>query len=268
MPLKRKKTSRKGENGRVLVVGGSEVFHGAPILAGLGAEKSGADLIYLMVPKNQVNLTRQYSLNLIVQSFSGQFLRPRDVQKIVDWSEKADVLVIGNGLGERPQTLRACKHILTKTKCDLVVDASALAAFAEIKKDFGKRQLVLTPHRGELAKMTGCNICKQPGPEIKDFVAEWAKKWKSTLVLKGAEDIISDASGNLHINKSGHPIMTKGGTGDVLAGLIGGLLSQGLTSFEAAKEGTELWGKIGEAVYKKKGNLVGVEDLVGKTEQC
>ena len=93
----RSKTSHKGDNGKVLVIGGNEIFHGAPIMAALCAEKSGVDLVYVVVPINQQNLARHFSLNLIVDTFSGKHLRPRDVEKIISWSKKADVMVIGNG---------------------------------------------------------------------------------------------------------------------------------------------------------------------------
>jgi len=263
MPFKRKNTSHKGNNGKVLIVGGNELYHGAPILAGLGAEKSGADLVYLMVPVNQQNLARQFSLNLIVDTFKGKFLRPVDIQHVVDWTKKADVMVIGNGLGEKGQTIRAVKKILDQSTCDLVIDASALSAVLLSKNlNVSKRQIVLTPHQGEFSKTFKANLEKLSAKELQDLLKKNAKEFGSTIVLKGPEDLIASPDGKFHKNKTGHPIMTKGGTGDVLAGLIGGFISQGLSGFEAAKKATEEWGKVGESVFKKKGFMVSVEELL------
>ena len=263
MIIQRKLQSHKGDNGRVLVVGGNELYHGAPILSGLGAEKSGADLVYLMVPVNQQNLARQFSLNLIVDTFKGKFLKGSDIQHVLGWSSKADVMVIGNGLGEKPQTLRACRKIIEKCKCGLVVDAAALTAFIQIKNfTSSQRQIVLTPHRGEFSKIFKLNLEKLTNKEIQELIKKKAGELGVTIVLKGPEDYIAGPRGELHVNKTGHPIMNKGGTGDILAGLIGGLMSQGMSGFEAAKKATEDWGKVGESMFKKKGLMVSVEDLL------
>lgn len=252
--MKRSKSSHKGDNGRVLILGGNELYHGAPILAGLGAEKSGADLVYLMVPSNQQHLARSFSMNMIVESFSGKFLRAQDVQKALDWCEKVDVLVVGNGLGEKPQTLRAVRKILQKSRCKVVIDAAALSAFAELAPLSGNRDIVITPHQGELERM-GIQASEKA-------LQAAAKQLQATIVLKGPEDLIVSPEGKTHVNKTGHPVMTKGGTGDVLAGLIGGLMAQGLSGFEAAKKATEDWGKVGEYVAEQKGLEVTIQELL------
>ncbi|MDP3975787.1 MAG: NAD(P)H-hydrate dehydratase [bacterium] len=269
MTLQRKTDSHKGQNGRVLVVGGSEVYHGAPLLAALGAEKSGVDLTYLMVPINQQNLARQFSLNLIVTTFSGKFLKAQDVKKVLDWSRKCDlpgrqagVMVIGNGLGDKPQTLRAIKMILEQAKCKLVIDAAALDAFVKVKSP-PATELVLTPHRGEFGRMLGKNLEMASEKELEQLTQEKAKEWGVTLVLKTPQTLICSPEGKIHWNTTGHPIMSKGGTGDVLAGLIAGLMAQGLSGFEAAKEACKKWGEVGEYVAKKKGLMTTVEEMVG-----
>jgi len=259
--MKRLTHSHKGQNGTVLVVGGNELYHGAPILAGLGAEKSGVDLVYLMVPANQQNLARQFSVNLIVDTFKGKFLRAGDVGKVVDWSQKVNVMVIGNGLGEKPQTLRAIRKILEEAKCKLVVDAAALQAFVQVK-NVKSPEVVLTPHRGEFGKMLKKNLEGASEKELEQLATEKAKEWKVTLVLKTPQTLICSPDGDVHWNTTGHPIMTKGGTGDVLAGLIAGMMAQGMPGFEAAKKACDEWGRVGEAVFEKKGLMGTVEDLV------
>lgn len=251
--MKRDPDSHKGQNGRVLVVGGNEKYHGAAIMAALAAEKSGADLVNLIVPLNQQHLARSFSLNLIVEPFSGKFLRPQDVPKIVEAAKHADVLVIGNGLGEKPQTLRAIRKILQHTSCKLVIDAAALLAFAEVAPLDISRDVVLTPHAGELE-----NLQLQSSSNLEAF----SKEQHCTLVLKGKQDQVYSHSGESYINKTGHPIMTKGGTGDVLAGLIAGLMAQGLPGFDAAKKACEDWGKVGEYVAEQKGLEVTISELI------
>jgi hydroxyethylthiazole kinase-like uncharacterized protein yjeF len=254
--MKRNPDSHKGQNGRVLVVGGNEKYHGAPIMAALGAEKSGADLVNLIVPANQQHLARSFSLNLILETFSGKFLRTQDVPKIVEAAQSADVLVIGNGLGEKPQTQRAIRKILQQATCDLVIDAAALQAFVEVSPLAEDRDVVLTPHAGELESL-------KLQASSKDL-PQFTKDHHCTLVLKGKEDQICSPAGELHTNKTGHPIMTKGGTGDVLAGLIGGLMAQGMSGFEASKKACEDWGKVGEYVAEQKGLEVTMKEMLGE----
>jgi hydroxyethylthiazole kinase-like uncharacterized protein yjeF len=252
--MKRDPESHKDQNGRVLVVGGNERYHGAPIMAALGAEKSGVDLVNLIVPANQQHLARSFSLNLIVETFSGKFLRTQDVSKIIEASKNSDVLVIGNGLGEKPQTLRAIRKILQQTSCDLVIDAAALSAFIEVSPLTEDRDVVLTPHSGEFESLKPLASSNN--------LPEFSKLHHCTIVLKGKEDQICNPEGKLHINKTGHPVMTKGGTGDVLAGLIGGLMAQGISGFEAAKKACEDWGKVGEYVAEQKGLEVTMKEMI------
>lgn len=252
--MKRDPNSHKGQNGRVLVVGGNEKYHGAPIMAALGAEKSGADLVSLIVPSNQQHIARSFSVNLIVECFSHKFLRTQDVSKIIEAAKNADVLVIGNGLGIKPQTQRAIRKILQQTKCNLVIDAAALPAFVEVAPLLESRDVVITPHAGEFESLKL--------QSSSDKIDEFSKQYHCTVLLKGPKDQIFNPSGELHINKTGHPIMTKGGTGDVLAGLIGGLMSQGMSGFEAAKKACEEWGKVGEYVAKQKGLEVTIAELL------
>jgi len=256
--MKRSKTSHKGQNGRVLIIGGSERYHGAPILSALAAEQTGIDLTYLMVPANQQNLTRNYSLNLIVDTFKGKYLRPLDVQHILDWSRKVDVVVIGPGLGDNPKTLRALKKILQKAPSKLVIDAAALAVVADCAPF--THDTVLTPHSGEWKKMMKAKNGSKT--QIEAELKQKSNDWKATIVLKGPEDLIVSPGEKTHRNKSGHPIMTKGGTGDILAGLIGGLMAQGLSGFEAAKQATKVWGEVGEKVARQKGLMVTVAELL------
>lgn len=231
--LQRDPNSHKGDNGKVMVIGGNEMFHGAPILAALGAEYSGADLVYLWLPPCHAQAARTFSTNFIVQSFRETHLTPDDVKPLLNFSGQADVVVIGPGLGTHSDTKKAIKELLSGFKIPTVVDASALLETHTLPP-----VTVLTPHRGEFTELTG----NEPTPAN---VQKCAKSLKATIVCKGPKDIISDGV-NITINETGNALMTVGGTGDLLAGLIGGLISQHMSIFEAAKLATNILGKAAE----------------------
>jgi len=240
--LKRDKNSHKGDNGKVMIVGGSQMFHGAPILCALGAENSGADLVFPFIPPCQAEAAKTYSLNFIIQTFAENILTSKDVKSIYNMSKKMDAVVIGPGLGTDSKTKRAVKSLLNHLSVPTVVDASALFYTNTFPKT-----TVLTPHRGEFQEMTGDE------PTEKN-VQKWAKHLDVTIVCKGPEDIIADRD-EIAINKTGNSCMTVGGSGDVLSGLIGGLISQGMEPFDAGEYATRILGKIGESLTELQGGF-------------
>lgn len=250
--LNREKDSHKGDNGKVVIVGGSEMFYGAPILSALGAEYSGVDLVFPFIPPIHVDAAKTYSLNFIIQPFAENHLTIKDVKNIMNFSKKSDVIVIGPGLGTNPKTKEAVKALLTHLQIPTVVDASALMYSNTFPKT-----TVLTPHRGEFKELTGSD----PTPKN---VQKWAKDMKVTIVCKAPEDIIADKD-ELAINKTGNAMMTVGGSGDVLSGLIGGLIAQGLTPFDAGRYGTEMLGEIAEDLASSQANLRAIQLAEGIT---
>ncbi len=235
MSIRRKKFSHKGENGRVLIVGGNEEFHGAPIFSALGAEATGVDLVRLVVPKSQKTLARKWSLNFIVSTFSGEHLRVSDVAEILKLAWKSDVLVMGMGLGDRRETTEAVKQIIKKTSCKLVIDADGLAGITKISG----RDVVVTPHVGEAIRLLKNSKLKIQDSKLESlsFRKQVAKQITEllgvTTVLKGVIDVVCSPEGRIKLNMTGNAGMTVGGTGDVLAGVVGGLMAQGLTGFQA-----------------------------------
>ena len=150
--LKREKDSHKGDNGRVIVVGGSLMFHGAPILCSLGAEYSGGDLVFPFIPKMQVEAAKAYSLNLIIQTFEEEALSNKDVKNILNFSKKADVIVIGPGIGTDGKTKTAVKSLFKHLEIPTVVDASALLYIGKANREYYEyygaceEQLFFTPY--------------------------------------------------------------------------------------------------------------------------
>lgn len=246
--IERKKDSHKGENGKVIVVGGSPMFHGAPILCSLGAEYSGVDLVFPFIPKVQVEAVKTYSLNLIIQTFVEEVLSEKDTKNILNFCKKSDVIVMGPGLGTDPKTKKAVKSLLSNLQIPTVVDASALLFTNTFPKN-----TVLTPHRGEFKELTG----DDPTPEN---VQKWAKDMGVTIVCKGPEDVIADED-EIAINNTGNSFMTVGGTGDVLSGFIGGLMAQGMSGFDAGKCATKILGIAAENLTEMQANIRAI-DLV------
>ena len=245
MSIKRKKNSHKGDNGRVLVIGGNEEFHGAPIFAALGAEASGVDLIRLVVPKSQKTLARKWSLNFIVSTFGGECLRGSDVSKIVRLAKKVDVIVIGMGLGTRKTTVDAVKQVIKKTSCKLVIDADGLAGLVKVSG----RDVVVTPHIREALVVLNqeSGIMNQESLNFRRKIAKQiSEKLGVTVVLKGMTDVVCNSEGRIRVNKTGNAGMTVGGTGDVLAGVTGGFMAQGMSGEKAGYLAVKKLGEAGD----------------------
>jgi len=244
--IERKLDGRKGDHGKVMVVGGSPLFHGAPILCALAAEHSGVDLVFPFMPPSRLEAAKAYSLNFILQSFEDKVLSNKDVKTILNFSKQVDCVVIGPGLGTDNKTKTAIKSILTHLQVPTVVDASALMYTNSLPE-----VCVLTPHRGEFLNMTG----DDPTPKN---VQKWSKNLKATIVCKGPEDIIADDD-EIAINNTGNPLMTVGGTGDVLAGFIGGLIAQGAEPFDACKYATRILGLIADNLADLENSLRAID---------
>jgi len=239
----RKNNSHKGENGKVLMIGGNEVFHGAPILASLGAEKSGVDLIFLMLPKKHVLPATVTSQNIIVRTFVGDHFTEEDIGSIDFCPHEPNVLLIGNGLGKKQKTKQAVLKLLSEMKIPVVLDADAL--IPEILDIKMISSWIITPHDGEFERIFGLDATAKN-------VQKMAKKYSLMILKKGAVDFIAGPDGNFTENKTGTPHMSVGGTGDALAGIVSGFLAQGLSPFEACESAAFLWGKCGEELAKKR----------------
>ena len=248
---KRDPWSHKGDFGKVLVIGGSNVYTGAPALVGLAALKSGCDLVYIAAPKKAADISASFSPNLITFPLHGDFLTNKhfkETQKI-----RADAVVFGNGLGEKSSSF--CK-LMWKTKKPCVIDGDALKYLPKgLNKNF-----VLTPHEGEFSIIAGRKIPKDLEAR-KALVKTYAKKLNCTILLKGHIDIVSDGS-IVFENKTGNPYMTKGGTGDVLAGICGALLARGVDPFKAACLAAYISGAAGDLAAKKYGESLLATDVI------
>lgn len=251
---KRSKTSYKGQNGRVLIVGGSIDFYGAPILAALGALYSGADLVYLYVPECNFECTRSMYPDFIVRKYPGEFLAERHSAEIIALGKKCDSLVIGPGLGERETTISAVMDILANLHIPTVVDADGLNAIKKFEKFPLEQQVVITPHQNEFKNLIDREI-KVDFNDHKSIIMlrSIAMDLHINVLLKGAIDYVSSEEGTVELNLTGNAGMTVGGTGDVLAGVVATFLAQGLDGFDAARLAAFYNGEAGDLLFKQKG---------------
>ena len=245
---KRSRDSHKGENGRVLIVGGSTEYHGAPVLAALGAMRAGADLVLVAVPEAIEVPVRAASPEIILRPYSGQRLEAGAVDALLELAESADCVLLGPGLGEHEKTLDAVRHMLKELEVPCVLDASALAAARGAALPEGS---VLTPHAGEFRKITGTSLPREVGLRA-EAVQRLARRRRAVVLLKGRVDVIA-SPGRVKLNRTGSPGMTKGGTGDVLAGVVASFIAQGCGSFEAACCAAFLCGLAGETLERRRG---------------
>jgi NAD(P)H-hydrate epimerase len=256
----RKSKSRKGDNGTVLVIGGSYIYHGAPILSSIAALRSGVDLVYTSVPKINVTPTRAISPNLIVIPLVDQKLTRGAVNKLLGaLPRKLDSATIGMGLAIQD---KSSLTLLIKSLLDrdvrLSLDASAL--IPDVLPLLANKNVVVTPHAGEFKRLFGT----APSDSKKERIAlveKNAKENEITVLLKGSTDIISDGI-TTYLNEKKTPAMTVGGTGDVLSGLVAGILAKNRNALESACAATFINGVAGKAVQKKFGLHMTSMDLL------
>jgi NAD(P)H-hydrate epimerase len=256
----RKSTSRKGDNGTVLVVGGSYIYHGAPILSSIAALRCGTDLVYTSVPKINVSATRAISPNLIVLPLVDQKLTRGAVNKLLGAIPRnLDSATIGMGLAvqEKNALLLLIKSLLDRD-VRLSLDASAL--IPEILPLLSDKNVVVTPHTGEFKRLFG-DLPSNSKKERISLVEKNAKDNGVTVLLKGSTDVISDGKKTYLYTKK-IPAMTVGGTGDVLSGLTAGMLAKNRNSLESAAAATFINGLAGMAVQKKLGLHMTSMDLL------
>ena len=221
----RPRDAHKGVGGRVLVVAGSDRFPGAAMLAALGAAQAGADLVYLSAPGGAA-LQAAGMHSAIVPVPRGESLDGGEVERLRGSGvlEKAHVIVAGPGLGRDRETLEALRSLIEEAGKPVVLDADALALVEDGWRP-GEAPVVVTPHRGEAYRLTGESEPRQAAVEL-------ARRGYTALV-KGPIDYICGAGGFCRENRAGVPEMSVGGTGDVLAGVVGGFLARRIAAGRA-----------------------------------
>lgn len=260
--LRRKASAHKGDFGRVFILAGSCGLTGAAILTGESALRSGAGLVTLGIPRSLNTVFAKRIKELMLKPLAETKDKALSINaypeiiKFID--EKTDILIIGPGLSQNKSTQELIRKIIKNCSKPMVIDADGINALAgnlhllRIAHN-AKRTAIITPHAGEMSKLTGLSIAKI-NKNRKTVAKRVASDYNITVVLKGQNTIAADRK-NIYINKTGNPGMATAGSGDVLSGIIGAFLAQGLNAFSAAKYAVYIHGLAGDLTADEKTQL-------------
>jgi len=251
--------AHKGDFGRLVIIGGSKTYSGAPALSALAAMRMGTDLVHVCAPERAADAISSFSPDLIADPIRTDYFNNWHTKLLLEEVENFDAVVIGGGLEDRPDTKLFVQNFLNILEKPCVVDADAIAAVCQ-NKDVIKDTFILTPHSREFFLLSG----SEPSTDLKkreEETRKLARNLNTTILLKGSVDIISDGKETL-LNKTGNPWMTKGGTGDILAGICGGFLSMGNSPFNAACAAAHLSGLAGDQARKDVGVGLIASDMI------
>jgi NAD(P)H-hydrate epimerase len=251
----RRPDAYKGSCGTVLTLAGSAGMTGAAVLTSSSAMRSGAGLVYLGIAESLNDIIESKLTEVITKSLPetrNRTLSLAALERIIKLLDRSDSLVVGPGLSTHPETVELVQNVIGSSKTPTVVDADGLNSFAA-KPDLlaERKSLVLTPHYGELSRLLRTDISQIKAQPLK-FAEEAAMKFNNIIVLKGAPSVIAAPDGSTWINTTGNSGMATAGSGDVLSGLIAGLLAQGLHAEKAAVLGVYLHGMAGDLAAESK----------------
>lgn len=255
----RARDAHKGEFGRVLVVGGSPGFTGAPALAANAAQRGGAGLVTVLTPERCWPIVALHCVEPMVHPLpctEAGALTPEAADEVLAFAQAASAVCCGPGLGQHPDTVACVRRVARECAAPLVVDADGLNALAGDREALAARRgrvTVLTPHPGEMARLAGI-----PRDTVQRDRAGAARAFagahRVVLVLKGHRTVVTDG-GEAWVNDTGNPGMASGGTGDVLAGFLAALLAQGFAPVAAARLAVHLHGRAGDLAAAAVGEV-------------
>jgi len=264
---RRKKLSHKGDFGHLFIIGGAAGYSGAITLATGASVRSGAGLVTALVPQHLVPVVATNVPEAMVHGAPETDSGSLDDSLWDTWREKLGqytALLAGPGMTRHPATRRLIEKILRESSIPVMLDADALNVFeGQASKLFERRgKLVITPHPGEMARLLGITTAEVQADRF-EIVKKASMLTDSTVVLKGAGTLVAEKNGKVHINMTGNPGMACGGMGDVLSGLLGGLLAQRMSPFDAARVAVYLHGRAGDiAAAQKTENSLIARDLI------
>jgi len=259
---KRDPWSHKYNFGHLLVIGGSKRYSGSPAFNALAALKAGVDLVTVAAPERAADIIASFSPDLIAYPLKGNYLNLSHLNELINLTENKDAVVIGGGLCRGRKTLKLVIEYLRRIEIPCVIDADAIHAVAKNKSIIKNKRFVVTPHAYEFYILSGITVGNNLRERM-ESVKKVAERLKTTILLKGHVDIISNGR-EVAVNRSGTPLMTKGGMGDTLAGIIGALLARKVNCFDAACAAAYINGKAGELAAKKFGESILASDILNE----
>lgn len=248
---------RKYDFGLVLVIGGGDFYSGSPALSAMAALRTGCDMTQILAPKRAADIIASFSPDLAALPLEGKWLDKEDLATLVFMTESAKsvsrgniAVVIGGGAGRSEETKETIIEYLSQIDIPAVIDASAIYAVAEKPEIIRDKPFLITPHSHEFYILTEKEIYELSHEEKQEIARAEAERLGTTILLKEKPDIITDGK-EIVLNKRGTPYMSVGGTGDVLAGVCGALLSRRIEPFLAAQAGVLINCLAGELAAEK-----------------
>jgi len=256
-PPKRERDAHKGSFGSVLVIAGSSAMRGAAAFAVQGALRTGAGLVRLVSVEKCIDSVAVLAPEATYIETDcddyGYMLFDSSKDAILEAMKKSDAVVIGPGMGVTNDTREIVRLVVQNAEIPVIVDADGINCIAEDIEIIMNRKsgLIITPHPGEMARLLHCDT-KMINENRVTVAEKYAEKYGITVVLKGAGTLIADAN-HTAVNHTGNPGMSRGGSGDILAGMIGSVAAQGYSLFDAACAGVYVHGLAGDAAAEKLG---------------
>lgn len=260
--------SIKYDFGMLVVIGGSDFYSGSPAFTAMSAFRAGVDMVRILAPKRAADIIASFSPNMAAYPLDGKWLGKSHVATLIAMTESAKItargnaaVVIGGGLGRTKETQEAILEYLLHISLPVVIDADAIHAVTQRPDIIKEKNFLFTPHGYEFFVLTGKEVIGKSDEERIKITQEEALRLKTTILLKGKVDVISDGK-ELAVNKTGTPFMTTGGCGDTLSGICGALMARGFSPFLAGQAGAYINGKAGEIAGQTKKDGLLATDLI------
>ena len=242
--------AHKGTFGHLFIVGGSRGYSGAPVLAAMGALRSGVGLVTVGIPESLGEMPDKglpEAMTFPLPETREQTMSMVALEEAYEFSANMDAVTLGPGMSQHSKTREFILSFIAECPAPLIIDADGLNALQGATDTLEKRPAptMLTPHPGEMARLRDCSA-SDVQKNRNEIAQQCAADWNCTIVLKGHETVVADPQGSIHLNTTGNPGMATGGSGDVLSGLLGGLAAQGLSMRNAAMLGVYLHGLAGD----------------------
>lgn len=256
---KRSLDTHKGDFGHVLVVAGSRGMTGAAYLTSQAALLSGSGLVTCAIPESLNSIMEVKSTEVMTlplpETKRGAFAASSE-KEILEFSKKVDAIAIGPGISRQSETQKLVRSLIAKLNKPLILDADGIIACAANRDILKKREYptIVTPHPGEMARLLGEDIHAIQADRKKIAVAI-SRAYRMVVVLKGYRTVISNARGNVYVNKTGNSGMSTAGVGDVLTGIITSFVGQGIDPYSAALVGAYLHGLAGDLAARDQGQF-------------
>lgn len=259
---------RKHEFGLLLVIGGSEFYSGSPAFSAMAAFKAGADMVRIIAPKRAADIIASFSPNLAAYPLEGSHLIKKHLVTLITMTESAKIsskgktaIVIGGGMGRTKETQEVILEYLSQSSIPVIIDADAIYAIEKNPEIIFNKPFLITPNLYEFFVLTKKEIRSLSEEERAKVVYEEAARLKTTILLKGETDIISNGN-EIALNKITSFYLTKGGCGDSLAGICGALAARGIDLFTAAQAAAFINVRAGQIIEQKQKEGLLATDLI------